>query len=276
MRAAGILQDFQTLISNAGLEHFVDGEPHQYVKLTMSVVQDFRFSWSLPNPMVHYNIYNKTMDLPFDVFCAAIKVPQWGSRRKIKERPRPLMDLYEEIFQGRSFSEESGKIRSIHLPSIRYFAYFITKCVLARKIANKLSSDDLAFISAALRQDTTYNLGALIAFCLATNREKGGVCGGLIASRLLALHGVVPHDLDIQFPIERLDLNSMIQHKFVSSRACLSNLSYEITFFKKSGWRVVKSDRLVYLPLPLLFNLDVRNGWSLMEDELDAYMEEHS
>jgi hypothetical protein len=28
MNAAGILQDFQTLISNAGLKHFVDGEPH--------------------------------------------------------------------------------------------------------------------------------------------------------------------------------------------------------------------------------------------------------
>jgi hypothetical protein len=186
------------------------------------------------------------------------------------------MDLYEEICQGRSFSDESGKIQSIHLPSIRYFAYFIAKCVLARKTTNKLSSYDLAFISAALRQDRTYNLGALIAFCLAANHEKGGVCGGPIASHLLALHGVVPHDLDIQFLIERLDLNSMLQHKFVSSRAGLSNLSYEITFFKKSGWRVVKSDRLVHLPAPLLFNLDVRNGWSVMEDELDAYMEEHS
>jgi hypothetical protein len=155
------------------------------------------------------------------------------------------MDLYEEICQGRSFSDESGKIRSIHFPSIRYFAYFIAKCVLARKTASNLSSYDLAFISAALRQDMTYNLDALIAFCLAANREKGGVCGGLIASHLLALHGVVPHVLDIQFPIERLDLNSMIQHKFVSSQAWLGNLSYEITFFKKSGWRVVKSDRLV-------------------------------
>jgi hypothetical protein len=85
-------------------------------------------------------------------------------------------------------------------------------------------------------------LGALIAFHLAANREKGGVCGGLIASRLLAFDGVVPHDLDIQFPIERLDLNSMMQHKFVSSWADLNNLSYEITFFKKSCWRVVKSD----------------------------------
>jgi hypothetical protein len=38
MSAVRILQGFQTLISNAGLEHFVDGEPHQFVKLTMSVV----------------------------------------------------------------------------------------------------------------------------------------------------------------------------------------------------------------------------------------------
>jgi hypothetical protein len=225
--------------------------------------------------MVYYKIYNKSVDLPFDVFCAAIRVPQWGSPRRIKERPGPLMDLYEEICQGRSFSKESGKIRSIHFPSIRYFAYFIVQCVLARKTANKLSSYGLAFILAALRKDRTYNLGALIAFRLAANREKGGVCGGLIASRLLALHGVVPHDLDIQFPIERLDFNSMIQHKFVSSQSWLGNLSYEITFFKKLGWKVVKSDRSVRLPAPLLFNLDGRNGWSLTEDKLDAYMEEH-
>jgi hypothetical protein len=154
-------------------------------------------------------------------------------------------------------------------------AYFIAKCVLARKTANKLSSNDLAFILAALRQDRTYNLGYLIAFRLAAIREKGGVCGGLIASRLLALHGVAPHDLDIQFPIERLDLNSMIHYKFVSSQAWLDNLSYELTFIKKSAWRVVKSDRSVHLPAPLLFNLDGRNGWSLTENELDAYIEEH-
>src|SRR5215216_709254 len=37
MRAAGIFQDFQTMISNAGLEHFVGEEPYQYVKITMYV-----------------------------------------------------------------------------------------------------------------------------------------------------------------------------------------------------------------------------------------------
>jgi hypothetical protein len=71
MRAAGILQDFQTIISNAGLEHFVDGETHQYVKLTMSMVRDFRFSWCFPNLMVHYKIYNETVDLPFDVYLCS-------------------------------------------------------------------------------------------------------------------------------------------------------------------------------------------------------------
>jgi hypothetical protein len=215
MNAAGILQDFHTLVSNAGLEHFIDGEPPQYAKLTMSVVQDFRFSWSTSNPMVHYKIYNKSVDLPFDVFCATIRVPQWGSRERMKERPRPLMDLYEEICQGRSFLGESGKIRNIHFPSIRYFAYFITKCVLARKVASKLSSCDLAFIAATLRRDWTYNLRALIAFYLDANHEKGGICGGLIASRLLAFHGVVPHILDLQFPIERLDFNSVAYLCFI-------------------------------------------------------------
>jgi hypothetical protein len=85
----------------------------------------------------------------------------------------------------------------------------------------------------------------------------------------------VPHILDLQFPVERLDFNSMLHHKFVSPHACLSNLTFEITFFKKSTWKVVKTDRSVHLPAPLLFNLDRRNGWSLTEDELDEYIEEH-
>jgi hypothetical protein len=87
-------------------------------------------------------------------------------------------------------------------------------------------------MAAALRCDRTYNLGALTAFRLAANREKGGVYGGLIASRLLALHGVVSHVLDLQFPAERLDFNSMLRHKFVSSHACLDNLLFEINPFQ--------------------------------------------
>ena len=109
-----------------------------------------------------------------------------------------------------------------------------------------------------MRKDRTYNFGALIAFCPAANRETGGICGGLIASRLLALHGLLSHPLDVQFPKEKLHISAMIKHKFVPTWADLNSLSYEITFFKMSGWRVTKSERLVHLPAPLLFNLSVR------------------
>ena len=118
-------------------------------------------------------------------------------------------------------------------------------------------------------------MGAIIALRLTTNREKGGICGGLIASHLLAFHGVVPHYLDIQFPLERLDLDSMVHHQFVSLQPNRNSLAYDITFFNKSGWRVVKSVRSVNFPASLLFNLDNREGWSLMEHDLDKYLEEH-
>ena len=60
-------------------------------------------------------------------------------------------------------------------------------------------------------------LGALIAHRLSTNREKGGVCGGLIASRLLAYHQLSPPLFDVELPVFRLDINSMIRHHFVPS-----------------------------------------------------------
>ena len=84
MSATGILHDFITLTSNAELGQFVSDEPHQYAKLTMSVVQDFRFDWALQVPMVHYKIYNVSVDLPLHDFCTAIKVPQWGSYAMIE------------------------------------------------------------------------------------------------------------------------------------------------------------------------------------------------
>ncbi|KAK1698655.1 hypothetical protein QYE76_015352 [Lolium multiflorum] len=89
--------------------------------------KDFKFNWSRSDPMVQYKIYNKAVNLPFGVFCAAIGVPQWGSCEKIRGTPRELSDLYTRICNGRSLSNDDGKISSIQHPAIRYFAYFITK-----------------------------------------------------------------------------------------------------------------------------------------------------
>ena len=84
MNATWIMQDFHTLMNNAGLEHFLDDEPRQYAKLTMSIVQDFCFELSSPNPVVRYKIYNIPVILPFSDFCAAIKVPHWRPCEKIR------------------------------------------------------------------------------------------------------------------------------------------------------------------------------------------------
>ncbi|KAK1695346.1 hypothetical protein QYE76_012043 [Lolium multiflorum] len=100
-----------------------------------SMIEDFEFHRSQTNPMVRYKIYNKTINLPFSDFCAAIRVPRWGSCEKVRGTPRELSNLYTMICNGRSFSNDGGKISSIQQPAIRYFAYFVTKCVLARRNA---------------------------------------------------------------------------------------------------------------------------------------------
>ncbi|KAK1648966.1 hypothetical protein QYE76_066771 [Lolium multiflorum] len=90
-----------------------------------SMIEDFKFNWSRSDPMVQYKIYNKAVNLPFGVFCAAIGVPQWGSCEKIRGTPRELSDLYTRICNGRSLSNDDGLLtsdgtfkRGCHLPPI--------------------------------------------------------------------------------------------------------------------------------------------------------------
>ena len=106
---------------------------------------------------------------------------------------------------------------------------------------------------AAVQRDRAYNLGALIAYRFATNREKGGICGGLIASRLLTYHGVEAHGNDLELPIERLNVEAMVQHKFISPHGHINFLPYMLTFSRAGRWSSKKSERIVNLPVPSLF-----------------------
>lgn len=243
--------------------------PYQYAILSMSVVQNFHCKLNSSNPIVHYTVYNKSVYLPFDVFCSVMRVPNRGSVEKPKCNPRLLMYVYEEICYVRSFSKEDGKIRSIHLPSIRYFAYFISKCVLARRSAGKLGLPDLAFLAAALCRDRTYNLGALIAHHFVANHKKGGVCGGLVASRLLASHCLYPHPQDLLLSMEKLDTESMKRHEFIARSGSLHYLPYTITYSKRKHLKVTTIARSVILPAPI-FNLVGRGTISVAEAELDT------
>src|SRR4051812_38671185 len=201
MQAAGIWEDYQVLLSNAGLDNFLTNEPAQFAKLPMDVVQDFQCNLSSANPMVQYKIYNHTIDLPLANFCAAIRVPQWGSCEKIRGKPELLMNLYKELCGDRSFTSEDGKIISIHLPAIRYFVYYLCPNVLGRGNTINISHYQLAFLDAALNKNTKYNLGAIVARCLAA---KGPIYGGTIASRILAYFNLHARPNDV--PLARRDL----------------------------------------------------------------------
>ncbi|KAK1608520.1 hypothetical protein QYE76_032193 [Lolium multiflorum] len=93
---------------NKGMVTFnVDDKEHT-VYFPKRIDKDFKFNWSRSDPMVQYKIYNKAVNLPFSVFCAAIGVPQWGSCEKIRGTPRELSDLYTRICNGRSLSNDDA------------------------------------------------------------------------------------------------------------------------------------------------------------------------
>ncbi|KAK1646988.1 hypothetical protein QYE76_064793 [Lolium multiflorum] len=152
------IEDLWAVIDcNKGMVTFnVDDKEHT-VYFPKRIDKDFEFHRSQTNPMVRYKIYNKTINLPFSDFCAAIRVPRWGSCEKVRGTPRELSNLYTMICNGRSFSDDGGKISSIQQPAIRYFAYFVTKCVLARRNAIRLPAPALLNLDARKGWSITEN-----------------------------------------------------------------------------------------------------------------------
>ncbi|KAK1626647.1 hypothetical protein QYE76_000962 [Lolium multiflorum] len=166
-----LLDEFLFLVNNVGLTTYMEDERSQYYMLTKIFVDSFKFNNSHFTPTVTFRIYDNPITMKLKDFCAALDIAPVGTAKKIENNPKALVELYRGVTNDDSCTIQRGKIRNIQLPAIRYFAYFITKCVLARRNANKLSIQDMAFLAAALQHDRTYNLGALIACRLATNRK---------------------------------------------------------------------------------------------------------
>ena len=59
-----------------------------------------------------------------------------------------------------------------------------------------MTSLDLAILAAAINCDETYNIGALIARRLSTNKVRGPIYGGIIASIMLATAMLPPREDD--------------------------------------------------------------------------------
>ena len=161
-------------------------------------------------------------------FCREIKVPSWGTSRRINEGSREFKSLLLGFCQGKNRIADKGRIRNIQFPTVRYLAPYISRGILARGNASKISTPNLVILDAALTGNKTYNIGALIAQSLSTNSVKGPFYGGIIASRLLSYSGLSLDPTDIKFRNSRLDFHSMKFHHFVTRSSTIDNMFYEL------------------------------------------------
>ncbi|KAK1608488.1 hypothetical protein QYE76_032161 [Lolium multiflorum] len=159
-----------------------------------SMIEDFKFNWSRSDPMVQYKIYNKAVNLPFGVFCAAIGVPQWGSCEKIRGTPRELSDLYTRICNGRSLSNDDGAT----------YQRMMQKC-LAKQISKNIQVyiDDVVITTkkgSSLIDDLKETLDNLDKFCLKLNPAKYsfGVPAGELLGYLVSARGIETNPEKIQ------------------------------------------------------------------------------
>ena len=153
---------------------------------------------------------------------------------------------------------QCGKIRNIQLPAIRYFSYNLATSVLGRENSSNISHYHLGFLAAALNNNTSYNLGALIARRLAA---RGPIYGGIIAACIVAALGLSVDPSDELLAPQRLDLAAMKVHHFVTANSCAGNLVYRVLFTDGD-------ERKVPLLQPSLFSIR-RRPWSCSKEELD-------
>ncbi|KAK1602763.1 hypothetical protein QYE76_016830 [Lolium multiflorum] len=71
---AGLLDDFLTLIGNAGLTTYMEDEGKQYYMLTKIFVESFKFNNKHFNPTVAFKIYGTPVTMELKDFCAALGI----------------------------------------------------------------------------------------------------------------------------------------------------------------------------------------------------------
>ncbi|KAK1651946.1 hypothetical protein QYE76_069751 [Lolium multiflorum] len=243
---AGLLDDFLTLVSKAGLTTYMEDERKQYYMLTKIFVESFKFNNKHFHPTVAFRIYGNPITMKLKDFCTALDIAPVGTAKKIEDNPKALLELYREITNDDCRTIQRGKIRNIQLPAIKYFAYYLATSILGRENTSNISSYHLAFLIAALTGETPYHLGALVARRLS---NKGPIFGGIIASRILA-HLDLPLDpTDVELTPARLDIAAMKSHQFVTIDSSMDNIVYRMLFADGD-------EREVLLPQTDLFSIE--------------------
>ena len=114
--------------------------------------------------------------------------------------PTTLWDIFRSMSRIGSTCIRRGKIQNIQFPELMYLAYNISRGVIARENAWKITYRILAIMRATTFGVPSYNIGAIIARRLDTNGVKGPLFGGVIASRILSWAGMEPRPDDVTLP----------------------------------------------------------------------------
>src|SRR4051812_3122155 len=194
LQAAGILNDFLTLVQRVGLTNYMQDESEQYDMLTKTFVESFSFTNNPFRTDVSFKIYDRPITMTLKKFCDILGIVMAGMVKKIQARPANMLELHRGVTNDDDRIAQRGKIRNIQLPAIKYFAYYLATSIIVRENTSNISNYHLAFLAAALNNETRYNLGSLIARRLAA---RGPICGGIIATRVVvALElSVDPNDI---------------------------------------------------------------------------------
>ena len=130
------------------------------------------------------------------------------------------------------------------------FAIFASRCSIGRGNSGNLSAPDIVILRHALFQDTTFNLGAIVAKRLNMNRTKSPILRGIFATRLAAHFNIPIRHYEKEeklLPSISLSYNSMVAHEFIVKDKN-KTLKYKLIFNKKYC-------EIITLPAPSLFNI---------------------
>src|SRR4051812_8153808 len=205
-----------------------------------------------------FKIYNRDFSMTLKKFCEILGIGMAGTVKKIPAQPADLLELYHGITNDDDRRAQRGKIRNIQLPAIRYFAYYLATSVLGRLNTSNIYKYHLAFLAAALNNETRYNLGSLIARRL---DAKGPIYGGIIAARVVAALDLAVDPNDTVLAPQRLDLAAMKAHHFVTASSTLDSLVYRMMFTDGE-------EREIPFPQTTLFSIS-QGPWSGSKDDMD-------
>ena len=180
MVSACIKEEFEQYVHNAELSPYIEDKCNQHLTLTESFTKEFKFHPR--ESRVSFKLSAHSLTMPLDAFSGVCKIPFWGS---LDEPPRSEYESFlTSLCYGENGGVTQGRIKSIHFPSIQYFALFNGKCIVGKQDCSTLCAPDLNLIPTALTSVKCYNLGAIVALRLQHNAGSGYFYGGIYASRL--------------------------------------------------------------------------------------------